>query len=227
MLVKLLKAPISVFRDLVLFFITYMPGGTGNRMRYWYYRHKFKRCGENVIIDMGVTISGAELISIGDNVHIDKFCIIATGKNIVGKVTEKPNKYFSGHRGELIIGSNVHIVQFCILMGYGGIEIGDNCVLSSGCKIYSLTNTAYDLDNPSEIISIMPYSNAPFLVSPVVLRRNVWLGLNTVTMPSSTILEDSFSTSNTIVNGVFAANSYLEGQPARRIRQRFRKEDGE
>lgn len=222
MIFKLLKIPFIAFRDIGKFFIIYMPGSLGNKARYLYYKKKFKRCGSNVIIDTGVSIDGAELISIGDNVHIDKFCIIATGKKLTGKIKRKPNKEFSGEEGEIIIGNNIHIAQFCILMGYGGIEIGDNCVMSSGCKIYSLTNTPYDIDIPNKVISIMPYSQAPFLLSSIVLFENVWLGLNSIVMPSSNISKNSFVVSNSLINSSFEENSYISGQPAKRIRERFK-----
>lgn len=222
--IKILKTPLIILRDIGKFFIIYMPGGFGNKLRYLYYKCKFKQCGINVTIDIGVSIDGAELISVGDNVYIDKYCIIATGQKLTGKIKRKPNKEFKGKEGEIIIGNNIHIAQFCILMGYGGIEMEDNCVMSSGCKVYSLTNTANDLDIPNEIISIMPYSQAPFLLSPIVLKENVWLGLNTIIMPSVIFKKNSFVVSNSLVCSSFEENSYIAGQPAKNVRERFKTE---
>jgi len=202
-----------------------MPGSFGFKVRYLYYRKRFKKCGKNVIIDLGVTIEGAELISVGDNVHIDKYCVISTGKTLNGKIQRKFNPSFNGEDGEIIIGNDVHIVQFCILMGYGGIEIGNNCVLSSGCKIYSLTNIAYDIEDKEKVISIMPYSQAPFLLSAVFLDDNNWLGLNTIVMPSVSIGKNSFSVSNSIIMNGFVDNSYISGNPAKCVRQRFKKKE--
>lgn len=220
-LLKFLKAIKGAFEDLYIFFITNIPGGLGYKLRYYYYRSKFKNCGINLKIDIGVSISGIENITIGDNVHIDKYTIISSGQSLRGDIHRKQNKYFNGNQGEIIIGNNIHICQFCILVGYGGLSIGDNCVLSSGCKIYSLTNTAYDPSNPKKIISIMPYDQAPFLISPIVLSNNVWLGLNSILMPGSTILKNSFVVSNSLVSKVFEENSYIAGQPAKRIKDRF------
>jgi acetyltransferase-like isoleucine patch superfamily enzyme len=223
---KIIKLPFLVLRDIGKFFIIYMPGGFGVRLRYLYYKNKFRSCGTNVIIDVGVHIDGAELINIGDNVYIDKYCIIATGKQLTGKIKRKPNREFKGEEGEIIIGNDIHIAQFCILMGYGGISIGDNSVLSSGCKIYSLTNTAYDLENKEEVVSLMPYKLAPFLISSVVFGQNVWLGLNCIVMPSVVIDKNSFSVSNSVIVDSFQNNSSISGNPAKRIRDRFKiKED--
>ena len=88
-------------------------------------------------------------------------------------------------------------------------------------KIYSLTNTAYDLSDKSKIISLMPYTHAPFLCSPVVIKDNVWLGLNTIIMPKVTIGSNSFSVSNSVLLSDFEENSYISGHPAKKIRTRF------
>jgi acetyltransferase-like isoleucine patch superfamily enzyme len=220
---KIINAPLIIFRDVLMMFIINMPGGFGIKLRYLFYKNKLKKCGKNVRIEIGVHFEGLNLISLGDNVFIDKYCIISTGKNLTGKVYKKPNNLFSGEEGEILIGNNIHIVQFCILMGYGGLEINDNCVLSSGCKIYSLTNTAYDLDCREVVISLMPYSQAPFLLSPVYIGSNTWLGLNSIVMPSVCLGKNSFSTSNSVLMSNFAENSYITGNPAKSERRRFEK----
>lgn len=204
-----------------------MPGSVGNRLRYLYFKNQFKKCGSNVIIDIGVQIEGAELISLGNNVHIDKYCIISTGKSLTGIINRKPNASFSGSEGEIIIGSNIHITQFCLIMGYGGVQIEDNCVLSANSKIYSLTNTSYDLEDRATVTSIMPYSQAHFLISPIVLNFNVWLGLNTIVMPGTHIGKNSFTVSNSVLIGQFPENSHIAGQPAKRVRSRFESRQGD
>lgn len=201
--------------------VTYFPGQFGGFIRSQYYRRKFKRCGKNLIVEVGTIINGAELISVGDNVHIDKYCIISTGLKLVGSVTHKPNTDFDYAKGELIIGSNVHIVQFCIIMAYGGISIADSCLLSAGVKIYSHTNIPNDFEDKGKIITQLPYKDAPFLLSPVVLKNNVWVGLNSIIMPGVSIDRNSFVVSNSLVMGKFPENSYIQGQPATRTRERF------
>jgi acetyltransferase-like isoleucine patch superfamily enzyme len=218
---SVLKAPWVIVRDFGKLIITYLPGSSGNRLRYLYYKRKLKSCGKHVIIDMGVVIDGAELISLGNYVHIDKYCIISTGTKLVGKICKKENSNYKNEIGELIIGDNVHIVQFTIIMAYGGISIGNNCTLSAGCKLYSLTNTSYDLENRSNPLSIMPYEKAPFLLSPIVLDDNVWLGLNCIAMPGTIVGKNSFAVSNSLLMGLFSENSYIAGQPAVSIKKRY------
>ncbi len=218
---SVLKSPFTIVSDILKLFVIYMPGRTGIRLRYFYYKRKFKQCGKNVIIDVGVQIEGPELISIGDNVHIDKFCILSTGKHLIGDINRKENKAFKFEEGELVIGSNVHLVQFCVIMAFGGVHISDFCTLSAGTKIYSLTNLPYDPKDRSRVVSIMPYEQAPFLCSPVVFEENVWFGLNCIIMPHTHLKKNSFIVSNSLVMGEFPENSYIGGQPAKRIKNRY------
>jgi acetyltransferase-like isoleucine patch superfamily enzyme len=94
--------------------------------------------------------------------------------------------------------------------------------MSAGAKIYTLSNThMVDPAHPENIISIMPYDQAPFLLSPVVLHSNVWLGINVIVMPSVVIGKNSFCVSNSLLMKNFGENSYIAGQPASLIRNRF------
>ena len=221
-IVKILTYPVKIFRDFSLLFIIYMPGSFGYKLRYLYYKTRFKKMGKNVLIDTGVSISGANLISIGNNVHIDKNCIISTGNILQGRLYRKPNTEFSKKEGEIVIGDNIHICPNCMIIGYGGLYIGDNSTLSAGSKLYSLTNIAYNPVDRWEIISRMPYEQAQFLIGPIILKSNVWLGLNCIIMPNVEIKKNSFALSNSLLVDSFEENSYIAGQPAVLIKNRFK-----
>ena len=210
-----------VANSLYLLFIRNMPGSFGIVIRRNYYKKRFKKCGTGLIIGIGVLIDGAHLISIGDNVVIDSYCVIATSENLIGDMRIKKNEFDLLMPGEIVIEDNVHLVQFCILMGHGGILIKNNSTLSASSKIYSMTNLAYDPENKSNIISIMPYSQAIFLISQVILEENVWLGLNSVVMPGVQIGKNSFSVANSVITKSMEHNSYISGNPAQKTKNRF------
>lgn len=220
-LITFFKSPILLSKSMLLLPLIYLPGNGGKWLRYQFYKRRFKSCGKNVTIREGVIIEGAEHISVGDNVVIDKYCIINAGPISIGKTEKKQNTAYKYDRGELVIGSNIHIVQFCVIMAYGGICIGDNCTLSTGTKVYSLSNLPYDPEDRSKIISIMPYAQAPFIESPVCLEDNVWIGLDCIVMPGVHIGKNSFVVSKSLVMGTFPDNSYISGQPASKVRERF------
>lgn len=218
---KYLLFPLRLIADLFRMLVTYLPGVSGLYLRRIYYRRLLKSCGKNVTIDIGVLIDGCEYISIGDNVHIDRYCVIQAGPGVPGRISRKPNADFVSSEGELVIGSNVHLVQFCIVMAHGGVQIGDHCTLSAGCRIYSATNTPHNLEDPARVVSIMPYAEADFLMGPVVLHPNVWLGLGTIVMPGVSIGRNSFARINSVVLQSAAENSILDGMPAQKKRNRF------
>ena len=206
--------------------IRWLDGELGYKLRYKYYKKRLKHLGRGAMIDTGVFIQGAEYISIGENTHIDKNCILVGSPADLDlsyryvKVRENP--LYIGAAGEIFIGRECHISQNAMLYGYGGIHIGDNSTLSAGAKIYSLTSMAYNPFDRSEIVSIVPYSGkSPTLEGPVVLGDNVWVGIDTVVSPGASLGDNTFIKSFSIVNSSFENNSYAGGVPAKYIRNRY------
>lgn len=221
---KLIRNISKIYSSLIKFFITFLPGEFGNYLRIKYYKKRFKKCGENVNIEIGVDIIGPEFITVGDNVSIDKYVFLHTGAIPYQKVTEKENNNFKNGRHEIEIGSDVHICPFCIISGYGGIKIDNNTVISSGSKLYSMSNTPFKLSKPEEKISLMPYNQAEYLVGPITLNTNVWVGLNVIIMPGCNIGKDSFIASNSIITKSYLENSYIKYVPEKSKREfRFQK----
>ncbi len=220
---KAIGVPMKVVKLVIDLIIVYAPGSVGGNLRSKYYKKKFKSCGENVTIEPGVIFNGIEYISIGNNVVIDKYCIINAGPLNTGKIQDKPNPEFKFNEGELRIGNNIHIAPFCLIAAQGGVVLEDYCAISSGIKIYSASNTLYDPEFPKRRVEVMPlgHSNAPFLVSPVVIKENVWLGLQCIIMPGTTIGKDVFAMSNSFLMGTYDDNSYIAGQPAKKVKERF------
>lgn len=221
---KLFRPFIAVtnfIKSLILLFVTHLPSGPGNKLRYYYYKRRLNYCGKNVTIDTGTVLEGCSFISIGDNVHIDKNCLISTANKLQGKIFERIHDKWQISKPNVVIGNNVHLVQNCIIMGYGGVRIGDNCTMSAYSKIYSLSNLPNDPDNPSQVVSIMPYNQAPFILAPVVLEQNVWLGINCIVMPGTRIKQNSFAVSNSLLMGEYEENAHLAGQPAVKVKKRY------
>lgn len=228
LIVKFFKIAKHLVSDVIRFLIIYMPGPTGRKLRYLYYKKKFKKCGKNVIIDEGVTIQGAEWISIDNNVWIDKYCVLIAGPINLDEliVKRRENKNFKGKEGELIIGSECHIGAFNIIQAHGGVYIGNFVTTSADVKIYSLSNYPYDELNPTSVT----YANCmvkdkpvSYIISPVVIEDGVWVALNTIVL-GGTIGKNSFVTSNSIVLNDIPENSYASGNPAKRIKERFKLE---
>lgn len=208
----------SLIKDIILLIVIYLPGKTGIKLRNIVYKRKFKSYGKDIVIQPGVVFIGYENISIGDNVKIDHNCLIESGDKLQGKLINK-SKEDIDH--QIIIDNNIHICRDSQLIGYGGLHIENNCVLSSGCKLYSLSNMPNDPDDNKKIISLMPYNESIFYIGEIVLKKNVWLGLNVIVMPNVKIGKNSFVTSNSIVLNDLSDNSHVKGSPANQIKNRF------
>jgi galactoside O-acetyltransferase len=225
-IIRLVTSPLMFIGSVILFFVTYLPGGSGNWLRYRFYRKRFKSCGKNVIFSAGILIEGAKYISIGDNIWFDKYCIISAGPvNLEDCIIKKrENHRFTRPSGNLVIGSGVHIGAFNIIQAHGGVEIGNNVTTSAGVKIYSLSNFPCDQANPAKITyancMVKESDKVSYIVSPIVIEDGVWIALNSLVL-GGTIGKNSFIASQSLVLDDIDENSYASGNPARKIKNRF------
>ena len=207
-------------------FLRNISGSLGIRLRRAYYSKRFAKCGKNLRIDEGVIIENPEYIYVGDNVWIDKYCILIAGKVNVPKnqIKVKKNKKYLYNEGELHIGDNVHIAPQCIIQAHGGVSIGKNSGFSSGVKIYSLTN----LPNKTteDIVHFTPLGNPYYLLSQIVIEENVGIALNSVILTGITIEKNCFIAPNSVVITNIKENSFASGNPAKKIKDRFQNYKG-
>lgn len=213
--------------DVIRFIIIYFPGSTGRRVRYFYYKKKFKSCGKNVLIDEGVIIHDPEWITIGDNVWISKYCILIAGPLNPNRKILKiiKNENFKGKNGELILENGIHIGNYNILQAHGGIHICNNVTTSSGVKIYSSSNCPLDDNNPEMVTyancMVNELDKVPYIISPIVIEEGGWIALDGIVL-GGTIGKYSFIISNSMVLRDIPKNSIASGSPAKRIRERFK-----
>lgn len=203
-------------------------GVLGQKIRYFYYKYRLKSCGKNVRIEQGVIFENPNNIIIGDNVFISANSILTARplgliiKNRILKI--KKNIKFKHPIGQIIIGNEVHIGAFNIIQGYGGIEIKDRVTTSARVSIYSFSHMPTDSKRPH----IITYANAMVnskeiacIQSPIILEDGVWLGLNSIVFAGN-IGRNSFVSSNSIVLSDFKENSFIKGDPAIYIKNRFK-----
>lgn len=207
-----------MIRSLIEDCIRPLSGPLGKKLRYWYYKKRFASCGKNLFIETGVYFFSCTDIIIGDNCWIDKNCVLIAG------YMEKPNLKIKNNvpagkivnPGKLVIGNNAHIGIGTVLQAHGGINIGDYFTSSAHCRVFSLSNDPY----ASRRGTIGEANDTAYVMTPVCIGRNVWLGLN-VSVVGAYIENDVFIKPHSCVTKQIAANSVAEGSPAEEIRSRF------
>jgi galactoside O-acetyltransferase len=162
-----------------------------------------KAFGENVLISKKASIYGAENISVGNNVRIDDFCILATGDN-----------------GYINIGSHIHIASDVALYGGGGISIGNFCTISSKCTLYSAS------DDYSGEYLIGPQISEEFLKvekSPIILQKYSAIGAHSLVLPGTILREGSVLGAMSLATRELQEWKIYAGIPAKPIKNRSKK----
>ena len=217
-----------VLFSLIESFIRNISGGIGQKIRYQYYKRRFKRCGSNVRVDIGVVFENPENIEIGNHVWIMAYSIVIARPmdfDIKDRVERKiNNKTFNVHNtSSLKIGNEIQIGVYNIIHGFGGLVIEDRVTLSARVSIYSHSHYYRDEEAKSKITYANGMvKNAPIscIESPIVLEEGSWLGLG-VSIFGGTVKKNSFVTANSVVIGDIEENSYASGNPAVRVKERF------
>jgi galactoside O-acetyltransferase len=125
----------------------------------------FKKIGKNVSISRNTAFYRSDLISLGNNVRIDDFCILS---------------------GDISIGSYVHISAYTALFGKAGITLDDFVSISSRVNIYSVNDdySGEHLTNPT-----VPEELTNISEKPVYIQKHVIIGAGSIVLPGVTIHE--------------------------------------
>lgn len=215
--------------DSLEWFVSYIPGPIGNRIRLCYWRRRLRHVGRNVRLGVGLRIYAPMWVSIGDDSYIDDYAVILAGplRETGQFVDRRSNDQFRGEAGSVVIGDRVHIAQHVLLQGHGGLQIGNDLTVAAGARILSLSHHYHDLTgqgNP-EIVwkfsSVSPSKQQYLIESPTVLKDNSAVGLNSVVLPGSTIGENSWLGSLSLLRGELPSNVIASGNPAQITKKRF------
>jgi len=156
----------------------------------------FRNIGENVKISRNSQVYRPKLISIGNNVRIDDFCILS---------------------GNISIGSYVHISAYTALFGKAGITIEDFVSVSSRVNVYSV-NDDYSgkfLTNPT-----VPGELTNIKAEPVLMKKHVIIGAGSILLPGVIIGEGTAVGALSLVNQSLDPWKIYAGIPCRPIKNR-------
>jgi galactoside O-acetyltransferase len=177
--------------------LRYIPGGLGYKLRYYYYKPLLRHLGRNVLLDVGVYLGGAANISIGDFTWIDSYCRI------------------DAYLGEVTIGKRVHIASFSIIGARAPVVIEDFVGISAAVKIYS--NSEYPANGKRISGPMIPEEYKSFKSEAVLLRKDSFVGANSVLLPGTELGEGCVVGANSVVSSKLEENAIYMGIPARKI----------
>ena len=163
----------------------------------------FAHLGHNVRISSDARVYGAERISIGDDVRIDDFVMLATGE------------------GYITIGNSCYIARCCNLTGTFGIEMRDFSSMAANTVIYSASD---DYSGEYMTAQAIPKEFTKFVGGKVILGRHVIVGASSVIIGPADIGEGCSLCAATVVVGkdLDPWGIYV-GNPAKRIKERSRR----
>lgn len=194
------------FSKLVESLLRPISGGIGRKLRYAYYRGKFKSCGKKVIIDEGVYFENCNTLSIGNDVWIDKNTIFLGGAfNSQGR-----SFYETGKKeipwGDLYLADGVHIAPFSLIQSHGGVSIGENVTIASGSKIYSLSHHYRNMNDVNDkkrysFSTMADKSDQFMIIGNVIIGNRSAIGLNSVLLPGTNVPKGAWIATMSTLDG--------------------------
>jgi acetyltransferase-like isoleucine patch superfamily enzyme len=195
-IIILVKSLLSLIEGL----LRNIPGAIGYKLRYYYYKMVCKKIGKNVLIDVGVILHGSSNISIDDYTWIDSYCII------------------QAMLGEVRIGKRVHIGSFVIIGSREPVIIEDYVGIGASSKIYSNSEKAKDGKRMSG--PMIPDEDKAYYSAPVFLRKDSFVGANSVILPGVELGEGSVVGANSLVTKSVEPWDIVVGVPVKKLMKR-------
>lgn len=114
--------------------------------------------------------------------------------------------------GSIRIARRVWLGPYAVIYGHGGVEIGEQTLISMHCSILSSNHGVPPIgklirDTPDEL-------------GPTKIGRDVWIGANAVILGGVTIGDGAVVAAGAVVNRNVEAGAVVAGVPARVVKRR-------
>ncbi len=106
----------------------------------------------------------------------------------------------------ITIGQRTFINMGCSFQDWGGITIGDDCLIGHNCTICTVNHSKY------------PERRGDMTCAPVCIGNKVWVGANVTILPGVTIGDGAIIAAGAVVNKNVESNTIVGGVPARLIK---------
>ncbi|MDE5561229.1 MAG: sugar O-acetyltransferase [Bacteroidaceae bacterium] len=124
-----------------------------------------------------------------------------TGRQLTPDVGLFPPFYTDCGRN-IVIGSGTFINMGCTFQDWGGIKIGNDCLIGHNCTICTVNH------------SKSPESRGDMCCSPVLIGNRVWIGANVTILPGVIIGDGAIVAAGAVVTKNVPAGTIVAGVPA-------------
>jgi len=125
----------------------------------------------------------------------------------------KNDCYIGPRTGYIEIGAGSSINPFCVLLGYGGINIGDNVRIAAHTSIIAFNHSFTEID--------VPISRQGNRSTGICIEDDVWIGTGVRVLDGVTIGKGSVIGAGAVVNKSIPPYSVAVGNPARVVKSRL------
>lgn len=107
------------------------------------------------------------------------------------------------------IGQRTFINMGCTFQDWGGIDIGDDCLIGHNCTICTVNHESD------------PFHRGDMVCSPVKIGSRVWIGANVTIVPGVTIGDGAIIGAGAVVTKDVAPGVAVAGVPAKEIKSKI------
>lgn len=159
----------------------------------------------NVHIKSSMTILGGKYISIGEQTHFDKECVLTAYDHTLDGSTFTP---------EIQIGAGCDFGAWNHITAINKIVIGDNLLTG---KWVTITDNNHGTTE-AKTLQTPPLTRKMISKGAVVIGNNVWIGDKATILPGVMIGDGAVIAANSVVTKNVAAYSIVAGNPARVVK---------
>lgn len=158
------------------------------------------------LIRFPIVIRGRKFISFGEGLTTGFWCRFEV------------NRLEDDNRKRIIFGDNIQVNDFVHISAMERVEIGDGCLMASHIYISDNSHGCYKgYENDSDP-SVQP-DHRDYLVNPVIIGKNVWIGEGVIIMPGVKIGDGCVIGAHSLVNKSIPPRTIVGGNPATPIKR--------
>lgn len=174
--------------------------GLIQRLRRWKLARRGLRLDRSCYVGPGISLGPDNREGINGKVTVGDACEVNQGVEL------------NPFGGSIRIARRVWLGPYVVIYGQGGVEIGEQTLVSMHCTILSSNHGVPPIgelirDKEDELL-------------PTKIGRDVWIGANAVILGGVAIGDGAVIAAGAVVNRDVAAGAVVAGVPAREIRKR-------